>query len=701
MSELPPGEVLKTRYKIIQQLGQGGMGEVYLAEDQSLANQVAVKANHNLNAHASAQFIREARLLASLKHPNLPRVIDYFTEGESQYLVMDYIPGNDLRALIEGKNAVSLPLVLKWATELGNAITYLHNQNPPIFHRDIKPANIKLMPSGEVVLVDFGIAKTGDPSQETQTGAWGYTPGFAPPEQVSGLRTGPYSDQFSLAATLYYLLAGKPPVDSAQRMMGSAEYEPLTTIKPEIPAHVSNAIDRALSLKPEGRFSTIGDFVAALENTHPIPEPASVQRTVIGGRASIPPPPTGIPPVGVQEVSGEKPRRSKTFIWIILAVVAIGLIAGGAFLLNSLGILGAPASPEPTLPPPTEAPVIIVVPTYQPTNESVTATEAPSVTEAVAPTNEPTEAPILTELPFGDRIAFVSNRQGDGYFQVWWMKIQLDADGKFVASEPQQLTFDQGDKSNPSFSPDGTKLLYSGWSSGTSSNGTPLAADIWMLDLSQPGSEPVDLSLRPKDDKYPSWSPDGKYIAFTSFYRDDNMPQLILMNADATEQTLLGEGAFSESYSTWTRDNNFLYYVVSTQGLQVVYMRDKFNLFQNPTAKFDRKTDEGRLGLVSEPNISPDGSMLVYTALSGIDNVKRNIYTAVMADRGNTVTALTTTGLDFAPCWSPDSNWIVFTTQRDGDAEIYIMDKIGGQLVNLTNFPSIDKEPSWQLVKIP
>lgn len=103
MAELTPGYLLKSRYKIISQLGKGGMGEVYLAEDQSLANQVAVKVNHNLSPHASAQFIREARLLASLKHPNLPRVIDYFTEDGSEYLVMDFVPGENLKTIVDQK----------------------------------------------------------------------------------------------------------------------------------------------------------------------------------------------------------------------------------------------------------------------------------------------------------------------------------------------------------------------------------------------------------------------------------------------------------------------------------------------------------------------------------------------------------------------------------------------------------------------
>ena len=284
MSTLDVGTILKERYKILEQLGAGGMGEVYLAEDLTLDNKVAVKANHNLNANSAAQFIREARLLASLKQPNLPRVIDYFTQGDTQFLVMDYIPGENLHALVEAKTTFSIQQIVSWAEQLGSAVTYLHMQNPPIFHRDIKPTNIKLMPNGDVVLVDFGIAKVGDPSQETLSGAWAFTPGFAPPEQVSGLRTGPQSDQFSLAATLYYVFAGKPPADSARRLMGEEELKSLKSFVPNIPVHISDAIEKALSIKQDSRFTTVADFVAAIRTTTPIPDPASVQKTQLGTR---------------------------------------------------------------------------------------------------------------------------------------------------------------------------------------------------------------------------------------------------------------------------------------------------------------------------------------------------------------------------------------------------------------------------------
>ena len=692
MTDLQPGYLLKSRYLILKQLGQGGMGEVYLAEDQSLANQVAVKANHNLSPHAAEQFIREARLLASLKHPNLPRVIDYFTEGETQFLVMDYIPGEDLRTLVEQKTTFQLPQVLHWAEQLGSALNYLHNQKPPIFHRDVKPANIKLTPGGDVVLVDFGIAKTGDASQETLSGAWGYTPGFAPPEQVSGLRTGAYSDQFSLAATLYFLLSGNPPTDSAQRMMGSLEYVPLKMANPNLPERVCHAIDRALEIKPEARFGTISDFTNALMDTHPLPEPAPYQRTVVtGSRPGIPPP----PPV-VQPPSTEPARPRKSPLGIILALAALVVVGtSGFFLLRSLGVIGV-VPPRATLPPAVTAVTSTPIPTEKVTQESVltiTETSAPVETAALAPT----EAPSTDYLPTGPggKVAFVSNRQADGYFQVWLMEIAQDEKGNLIGVDAVQVTFDPGDKSKPSFSPDGTKLIYSGFSSGRASNGIPLEYDIWLLDLSQPNPQPVDLSQRAGNDLYAAWSPLGDKIAFTSYYREDKTAQLFLMNTDGSNQTRLSE-QWAELYATWSPNAEFLLFVQSMNGIDVLYMRDRFSLYDE-SHYFDRSSVAGRLGMVSEPNVSLDGTLIAYTRTTG---QKRNIYVAPYTDRGAVVTQITDSGSDYAPYWSPDKSMLLFTSERDGNGEIYGMDITTNQLFNLTDYPSQERDPAWQPVPV-
>lgn len=695
MTDLDSGFILKSRYKIINLLGKGGMGEVYLAEDQSLETQVAVKANHNLSAHASSQFIREARLLASLKHPNLPRVIDYFTENDSQYLVMDFVPGENLRSMVEQKTPLSVPLILHWADQLGNALTYLHTQNPPIYHRDVKPANIKVTPQGEVVLVDFGIAKTGDASQETQSGAWGYTPGFAPPEQVSGLRTGPYSDQFSLAATVYYLIAGSPPADSAKRMIGEEELIPLQQLNPAIPPHSAYAIEKAMSIKPEARFSTVQDFIAALCNTSPIPDPSSMQHTVVAQRTpgGIPPllhpaPITGAPPLPT-EVSAKK---KSPVGWIIAVLAVAGLAIGGVLLAGKL----AGDNKTNDLPPAPSSTAYVIIVTSPAENPAETATpEATAPAEATA-TDEPapteTKGPVYSPIGRGGKVAFISNRQADGFDQVWVMDVVQDASGNLVGINPTQLTFSQGNKSTPAWSPDGSKMLFSGYSTGFTSNGNPLGMDIWLLDFSTPNAEPVNISQRQRDDKFPAWSPVGDMIVFTSYYRDDGIPQLFMTDPQGAKQTRLSE-RFAESYSTWTPNSEYLLFVQTTGALNVVYMRDKYSQFTDGEHKFDRTSDEGRLGSVSEPNLSLDGAVLAYTRSAGS---KTNIYIAPFADRGKTVTGLTDSGTDRWPFWSPDGQWLLFTSGRDGNSEIYIMDSSGGQVTNLTNLASQDKEAAWQ-----
>ncbi len=688
MQKIEIGLVLKDRYKLIKQLGVGGMGEVYLAQDESLDTQVAIKINHNLNESTSAQFIREARLLAGLKHPNLPRVIDYFTENDSQYLVMDYIPGDDLKTIVERKDKLNPELIIKWAVELGNALTYLHNRKPPIFHRDIKPANIKLTPNGDVLLVDFGIAKTGDPSQETQTGAWAFSPGFAPPEQISGLRTGPYSDQYSLAATIYYLFSGKPPVDAAQRMMGAALFTPLNMAVTSVPLHVSEAISRALAIKPEDRFPSIADFLTALTNPQQTQIAQGDQKTVMASHY-----PPILPPAPVQ-TKAEKPARKRGAFGTILAlVIVLGIIVGGYYALTTFGMIAPLAFLSPARPTataeilPTEAPTLAATQELVPTFTSqalatatLAATATPEVTEAAA-----------TTIGHGGKIAFISNRQGDGINQVWLMTVAQDADGKLTATNVEQLTFTPGEKSQPAWSPDGTKLLFVGVSSDFAKNGTPFAKDIWVLDMTRGGAEPVDLTKRAGDDVDPAWSPTGKLIAFTSYYREDNIPQLFLMNSEGFEQRRISE-RFGELYPTWTPNDDYLYYTLDYNGHQILSMRDRWSLYVDQK-KFDVSSDNGRLGNVLDAQLSQDGQMLIYTQVS---SEGQNIFSAPVKDRGRTSTQLTDSGHDYAASWSPDAQWIVFTSERDENAEIYIMDASGQNVTDLSNHPGLDKDPAWQ-----
>ena len=175
--QLEPGALLERRYRIRQLLGHGGMGAVYLAQDTRLDVLCAVKEAFYTTPEALAQFEREAQLLAKLKHPHLPRVTDYFAEQARYYLVMEYIPGEDLLTWRAQRDAPTDRQVTAWACQLLDALAYLHGLQPPVIHRDIKPANIKLTAEGQVVLVDFGIAKVFDPDGLTTTGAKAISPG--------------------------------------------------------------------------------------------------------------------------------------------------------------------------------------------------------------------------------------------------------------------------------------------------------------------------------------------------------------------------------------------------------------------------------------------------------------------------------------------------------------------------------------------
>jgi Tol biopolymer transport system component len=224
-----------------------------------------------------------------------------------------------------------------------------------------------------------------------------------------------------------------------------------------------------------------------------------------------------------------------------------------------------------------------------------------------------------------------------------------------------------------------------------------------MVDITQPGATPVDLSRRVGDDRYAAWSPNNKFIAFTSYYREDKTPQLVVMNPNGSKQEMLSILGFSDSYSTWSPNGDWLLYTYSTGELQVLQMISQFNILKKDPRvpqdfqKFDRTSNEGRLGNVAEPVFSFDGSMIAYTHIFG---GKSDIFSAVSSDRGRTSTQLTDTGVDHSPCWSADGKWIVFTSERDGDPELYIMDAAGGNQINLSMLPSTDKDPAWQPPKL-
>ncbi len=280
---LQPNTILRERYRIVELIGQGGMGAVYKAEDLRLRGRwCAIKevlpemyGLPEITEEIHEQFYREASILARLDHPNLPKVSDFFAEEGREYLVMDYIPGEDLESLILEKRQagefLEERLVLLWADQICDALEYLHSQDPPVLHRDIKPANIKVTPEGRIKLVDFGLVKvlTPDDSRTVTVVQGRGTAAYTPLEQYGGDtdHTDPRSDIYALGATLYHLLTGVPPADAKERFLHPGSLRPIREINPHVSVRTERAIAWAMAMHPADRPPSVRAFRRALLGT--------------------------------------------------------------------------------------------------------------------------------------------------------------------------------------------------------------------------------------------------------------------------------------------------------------------------------------------------------------------------------------------------------------------------------------------------
>lgn len=266
--------ILQNRYRVIRKLGHGGMGTVYEAIDQRVDCIVAVKEmSVPGDGEARQAFGREASLLANLRHQALPKVMDYFSENDGNFLVMEFITGQDLAKMLASRgSAFPLSQVLGWADELLKLLEYLHTRRPPILHRDIKPANLKLTDQGEIFLLDFGLAKGSIgqmPTLATSRSVFGYTRSYASLEQILGQGTDPRSDLYSLGATLYHLLAGVPPADAPTRFKAIEDElpDPLPSIEevnPQVSGNVAVVIRHAMAIKSRQRPTSAVEMRKAL-----------------------------------------------------------------------------------------------------------------------------------------------------------------------------------------------------------------------------------------------------------------------------------------------------------------------------------------------------------------------------------------------------------------------------------------------------
>jgi serine/threonine protein kinase len=408
---LIPGDVVLDRYRVEDLLAQGGMSAVYRAWDARLEVFVALKEMvpyPGMDAKALAQlreqFLQEAQLLADLRHPNLPRVTDHFEYEGNAYLVMDYVEGPRLDGIIDEEGQVPADVLMSWARELLDALHHCHQHG--VLHRDVKPQNVIITPEGDVILIDFGLAKELDiEDRQTRTVMRGLgTPEYAPPEQYDAEpgSTDERSDIYGLGATLFHALTGTPPPTATQRIVDPALLRPVSHYVPDIEPKIDNAIAVSMALQPSQRFQSVTEMAQTLFGP-PVVKPAS-EPLGSGLRTRTDPLATvvlanlrRVPTLGLWAGAG----GGALLVAILFIVIRGGALLGAATVLTETPT----ASPSPTL---TRTPTVTptATPSATPT-ETATATSTPTPTLFASatptftstPTSEPTVGPSPTATP--------------------------------------------------------------------------------------------------------------------------------------------------------------------------------------------------------------------------------------------------------------------------------------------------------------
>lgn len=259
------GQVINDRYVLQYELGRGGMSKVYLARDIKLNMDWAIKVLDVSSNSSHAQIYKiatekEITLLKSLKHPALPRIVDYFLMDEKMFIVMDYIEGSTLMELLEREGKQKEEDVVKWMRAVCDVLNYLHTRKNAIIYRDIKPSNIMLTPEGDIKLIDFGIARTFKTNSNSDTEYLG-SRGYAAPEQCSQLgQSDERTDIYGVGATMYHLLTGKHPDQPPY------EFYPIRKWDKTFSRGMQQIVQKCVMTDPQYRYQTAFDVIDALDH---------------------------------------------------------------------------------------------------------------------------------------------------------------------------------------------------------------------------------------------------------------------------------------------------------------------------------------------------------------------------------------------------------------------------------------------------
>lgn len=734
---LEKNTLLHNRYRIIEILGQGGMGSVYRAIDENLGVSVALKENLFTTEEYTRQFRLEAVILANLRHPNLPRVSDHFELGEEgQYLVMDFIEGEDLRFRMERMGTITEEDAMQIGAAMCDALTYLHSRKPPILHRDIKPGNVKITPDGHIFLVDFGLAKVYQGNnQATTTGARAMTPGYSPPEQYGTARTDPRTDYYSLGATLYAALCGVIPEDGLARAMDNAQLTPLRKRNTKVSRRLAAAIEKAMAIDPSDRFQNAEDFKRALLGSNSksqsapgsfvvAPPPAEAflphdPNDVVAAKEKTParamtgpvqPMPAEDDQPFVSPLKKQKERERKRRNALIRFVIVLALLILIGVPIFAPGLL--PDDMRAALPflAPTSTVTPSITPTTLPTltltaTSTATATDVPPTATSI-PTNTNTPVPTGSNFPVESTLtstpAIASSATstlpvtpvGGGFGQIAYASNRTGLPQIYLADLASQTTIKITDMPDgacqPSWSPDGAKLVFISPCRGMDEIYYQAALYIINVD----GSDLTPISTVPGGDFDPAWSPDGESILFTSL-RTGQMEifSTNLSDLSTAEQITKGAKSVEARQPAWSPD-----------GEQIVYSVRRFGVYQIWLMNADGSEQKQivRSGVAFTdylPTWSTDGDLILFNQrcattfclpyLMSISSTDRSVEQGTLLQ----LNALSVEDVEY----SPDGFHLLFEGEEAGENnDILYVTVSGANRVRVTFDPGLDFDPAWR-----
>ena len=680
-------------YQITSQLGKGGMGEVFQAKDQKLGRDVAIKLlpeEFAKDADRVARFQREAKVLASLNHPNIAAIHGLEESGGTNFLVLELVEGQTLADRIK-TGPVPVEESLKLALQIAEALEAAHEKG--VIHRDLKPANIKVTPDGKVKVLDFGLAKLtehvqGDDTASTATvdsegrpiteeGVIVGTVAYMSPEQAEGKKVDARSDIFSLGSVLYEMVTGQKAFQGTSKMSTLSailhqEPKPVSTVTQTIPAEFERLINRCLRKDPKRRWQTMADLKVALDELKEDSDSGRLQAA---------------PAVAKQVAS----KRLMIGAVVVAAMIVLAL-AGWYWLSRQ-----RPAEPEAPLVavPLTSYAGREVTPSFSPDGRQVAfqwCTEGPSANCDIYIKQIPLEPPFrLTSDPAED---FSPTWSPDGQFIAFLRMLSPDRAALMLIPQRggQERLLEELDLPG-GWLGSGVPTPYVGWATDSkwlvvpSSHPGKEAMGLWLVSTETLEKRRLTTPPAGSFDTTPAFSPDGRTLAFTRFGGGRSGICFLRLGKNYEPQGEPPRPVTPEEQSSvgvaWTPDGRD---IVSRYG----FFRDR-GLWRMSASMSGKPV---RLAFASDatsaPAISRQGNRLVYEAERWNGSIYRVDLSGPSLNPGIPFKFISSTRDDWYPAYSPDGKKIAFSSDRSGSWEIWVCDRDGANTVRLTSLGGED-----------